>query len=68
MPEHIQFTVKELRARKNLTQRQVADALGVSLPTYSAWEKNISGVGVSKVEALAQFHGVTLNDIFLPDT
>lgn len=52
MPEHIQFTVKELRARKNLTQRQVADALGVSLPTYGAWEKNISGVGVSKVEAL----------------
>lgn len=57
------FTLKELRARKNLTQRQVATDLGVSLTTYNAWERDISNVAVSKVQAVADFYGVTLGQI-----
>lgn len=34
-----QYTLKELRARKNETQEQTAMALGVSTQTYNAWEK-----------------------------
>ena len=49
--EEMQFTLKELRARKNETQEQVADAIGVSLQTYNSWEKSISNVAVSKVNA-----------------
>lgn len=51
-----QFTVKELRARKNLTQAQSAEKLGVSLQTYNAWEKDISKVAIGKVEALAELY------------
>lgn len=61
-----QFTLKELRARKNLTQSEVAYKIGVSPQTYNAWEKNISNVSISKVKALADFFGVTIGEIFLP--
>lgn len=63
MEEIQQFSVKELRARKNETQKQVADAVGVSTQTYCAWEKDISNVAVSKVKALANHFGVKINQI-----
>lgn len=66
MAEELQFTLKELRARKNLTQAQVSRDLGVSVQTYNAWEKNISNVAVSKVKAVADYYGVKIGQIFLP--
>lgn len=63
--DEMQFTLKELRARKNETQEQVAAAIGVSLQTYNSWEKSISNVAVSKVNALAKHFGVKLTQIFL---
>ena len=63
--EEMQFSLKELRARKNETQEQVANAIGVSAQTYNAWEKSISNVSVSKVNALAKHFGVKLTQIFL---
>lgn len=60
-----QFTLKELRARKNKTQEQVARDLGISPQTYNAWEKDISNVAVSKVIAVAEYFGVKIGDIFL---
>ena len=63
--KEMQFTLKELRARKNETQEQVASAIGVSVQTYNAWEKSISNVAVSKVNALARYFGVKINQIFL---
>lgn len=62
----MQFTLKELRARKNMTQEQVAKELGISVQTYNAWEKDVSNVAVSKVKAVADFFGVKLGQIFLP--
>lgn len=59
-----QYTLKELRARKNQTQAQVAKALGITPQTYSAWERDISGVAVSKVSAVANYFGVRLGQIF----
>lgn len=60
-----QYTIKELRARKDVTQKQAAAALGVSEQTYSAWEKDISNVAISKVMAVADYYGVQLSEIFL---
>ena len=61
----MQFSVKELRARKDETQEQVANAIGISPQTYCSWEKDISNVAVSTVRALAEHFGVTLNQIKL---
>ena len=66
--KEMQFTLKELRARKNETQAQTAEALGVSVQTYNAWEKDISNVAVSKVSAVARHFGVALSQIFLDST
>ena len=64
----MQYTLKELRARKNETQAQTAEALGVSVQTYNAWEKSISNVAVSKVNAIAKHFGVLITEIFLEET
>jgi transcriptional regulator with XRE-family HTH domain len=59
----MKFSLRELRARHNLTQKQVANDLGISFQTYNAWEKDISGVAVSKVQAVADYFGVPLGQI-----
>lgn len=60
-----QYTLKELRARKDVTQKQAAQALGVSVQTYNAWENDITNVKISKVLKVAEYYGVQLNEIFL---
>ena len=57
------FSLRELRARKNVTQRQVALDLGISVATYNAWENDISNVAISKVQAVADYFGVPLGQI-----
>lgn len=59
----MKFSLKELRARKNQTQEEVARNLGISPQTYNAWEKDISNVGISKVYALANYYGVSIDEI-----
>lgn len=59
----MRYTLKELRARKNKTQAEVAGDLGVSVATYNAWERDVSNVAISKVYALAQYFGVTIDEI-----
>ena len=59
------FYISELRARKVATQAQVAADLGISVATYNAWEKDISNVAISKVVALAEYFGCTVDQIFL---
>ena len=58
-----QYTIRELRARYNKNQSEVAKDLGVSPQTYCAWEKDISNVGISKVVAIAKYYGVKLSEI-----
>jgi len=60
-----QFSLKELRARKNVTQQEVAKAIGVSTPTYGSWEKNITAMPISKLILLATYFGVTVGEIKL---
>lgn len=60
----MKYTLRELRARKKVTQQQAAEALGVSTTTYNAWEQDISNIAVSKVQSVATYYGVTLNEIF----
>ena len=62
--EEMRYTLKELRARKRWTQRETARKLGVSEQTYNAWEKDVSGVALSKVSALANLFGVKIGQIF----
>ncbi len=60
-----QYSLRELRARKKVTQREVALAIGISLPTYGSWEKNLLNVPVGKLVMLAEYFGVTVGEIKL---
>ena len=59
----MQYSLKELRARKNWTQKETAAKLGISVQTYNAWEKDISHVAVGKVIAVADLFDVKLSEI-----
>lgn len=39
MPKHFAIELKRRRARRNFTQEQAADYIGVSLKTYVNWEQ-----------------------------
>ena len=58
-----QYTLKELRARKEWTQKEVADRLGISTQTYNSWEANFSKVKVGAARAIAQLYDVRLDQI-----
>lgn len=59
-----QHTIKELRAKKNKTQVEVASDLGISVQTYNAWENNFGMVKLSKAKAIANYFDVSLSEIF----
>ena len=52
-----------LRVQKNLSQEQLADALGVSRQSVSKWETGASVPELDKLVLLAQLFGVTLDDL-----
>lgn len=58
-----QYSLKELRARKNETQAQTAAALGVTVQTYNAWEKKLINVAIGKVYKVASHFGVAITEI-----
>lgn len=58
------YTLKELRARKNISQAKAAKALGITTQTYNAWEKDFGRISIRKGAAIADFYGVKLDDIF----
>lgn len=59
----MQYSLKELRARKGLSQKKVAQDNGISAATYNAWERDVSNVAIIKVDALAKYYGVNLHEI-----
>lgn len=59
------YYLRELRARKNLIQSEVAQDLGVSVATYNKWEQDLTGVAISKVIAIAEYFGVRVEELHL---
>ena len=65
MAEIKQFSLKELRARRNYSQTDMAKKLGVSLVTYNKWENNLNNVTIFKLKAIVEALEVSTSDIFL---
>lgn len=59
----MKFSLKELRARKNVTQRKVAEELDISYQTYNAWEKNPGIIKLSQLLKLCKYFEVSLDEI-----
>lgn len=59
----MQYTLKELRARKNWTQEEAAEHLGISTQTYNSWEANFGKVKIKAAQEVAKLFGVKLDQI-----
>lgn len=60
----MKYTLKELRAKHNLTQSELAKRIGVSTATYNAWEKDFGVIKISQANKIANLLDVTLDGIF----
>ena len=55
--------IREARIRKNMTQMQLADAMGVSYQAVSNWERGNSMPDISKLEDLCNALDITVSEL-----
>lgn len=61
----VTIKIKELRTKKDLTQRQVADAIGIVESNYRKLENNrVTSVSLKTLDILCNLFDCTPNDIF----
>ena len=59
--------LREILIEKNIQQKEVALAVGVSRPTVSNWVKNKDNIKDENLHKLAEFLGVDWHEIVVPD-
>ncbi|AYP28651.1 cro-like protein [Streptococcus phage SW24] len=58
------ITIKELRARHNLTQEEFAKSVGTSAQTVSAWEKNVLSISPKFMLAICKKYNLKSSDLY----
>ena len=53
--------IKELRKKRNITQQDLAEMLGVSYQAISRWENNITSPDITALPVLANIFNVTVD-------
>jgi transcriptional regulator with XRE-family HTH domain len=56
--------ISELRKKSGITQEQLAEAVGVSVPAVSKWETGNSYPDITLLMPIARYLGVTVDDLF----
>lgn len=59
----MKMTLKMLRARDNLTQKQAAQMVGVSSETWSNWENAKSFPDIQKLKIIEEKFNIKYDDI-----
>lgn len=59
LKEEVGRKLKERREQLNMTQRKVANALGVSQPVYQRFEKGIFECNYSQLVALCKLYDIS---------
>ena len=59
----ISENIKNLRIEKNLTQKQLAEALNVSLKTISHWESGYTEPSILFIKKLKVFFNISYEDL-----
>lgn len=60
-------TIKELRTQQILTQKELAEDLGVSLSMVSLWEKGANFPTVSKLIEIADYFNISIDSLLGTD-
>ena len=55
--------LKELRLARGLSQKEIADFLGVSVAAYSLYERGNREPGIATIKKLAKFYNVSSDDL-----
>lgn len=55
--------IKHFRERANITQRQLADLMNVSLSTVRRWDKNFDNMPLRKAQELAFILDISLDEL-----
>ena len=63
MTQTIRMTLAAARVNAGLTQKQVCDAIGISLPTLCMWERGYRSPKVDNAIKLAKLYNVPLENI-----
>ena len=64
----LKISLKAARVNAGLSQKEVANALGISNKTIHCWENGITSPSAKHIDALCELYHVTYNDLnFLPD-
>ncbi len=56
--------IKSIRIKKKLTQKQLAEKVGVSVKTISHWENGYSAPNISGITKLKKSLGVSYDELF----
>ncbi len=56
--------IKSLRKARGLTQEQLSNAIGISFQAVSKWETNIAYPDITLAPVLANFFGVSMDELF----
>ena len=59
--------ISELRRERNMTQEDLAEAMGVSSQAVSKWETELSCPDILTLRPLAELFGVTVDELLSPD-
>ena len=59
----IKDAIREQRKLRGLTQVKLASATGIPQSTISAWEKGVNVPNVADCIKLADFYGVTIDEL-----
>lgn len=59
-------TLKEFRTKRGITQKAVAEYLGVSRQTYNRYESMQEKMSIEQAKAVCEFLKCDVSDIFLP--
>lgn len=60
------MTMKAIRVNANLTQQELADAMGVSRSSVIAWESGKTKISTVCLMAFCYVTGTHIDDVFLP--
>lgn len=64
MADELMMTLPALRKRMNMTQKEVAQAIGVSKPTYAKWESDTGDMPMKFLTELAGLFKYPSNSIY----
>lgn len=62
----MQISIAAARVNANLTQKELAEKLGVSNNSIVAWESGEREIPLRHLQALADLSGLSISDIFVP--